>query len=325
MPYAVGETSAGILKGAKGEPLLLVMGFNINDGRASQATMVLDINANVWSIKAQRPFVGHHMAAATYGNKLYLIGGYLNGTTENMQIYNPVQDKWAVGPKPPFKTSAAVAVAVGDTIYYCGGVDGGNSRSGKPINKCAKFHVPSNTWLPMAYMPHAVHHASAATDGKLFYVFAGRESIAGTARNPVNYTQIYDPKKNTWKSNTDVGGPAATPVGRGGMGGAAYYEGYFYLIGGEVRCGATWMGTCPNNKLTLGPLGVFNRIDRYNPRTNTWDRGLPGMSLARHGAFPVVGPRPKGKPGTGDVVFVCAGGIKQSYSEDTLCTYMDAM
>jgi hypothetical protein len=30
---------------------------------------------------AQRPFVGHHMAAVTSGNKLYLIGGYLAGTT----------------------------------------------------------------------------------------------------------------------------------------------------------------------------------------------------------------------------------------------------
>ncbi|EFJ47820.1 hypothetical protein VOLCADRAFT_91401 [Volvox carteri f. nagariensis] len=336
MPYAIGESSAAILKGAKGEPLLLVMGFHHIEKNATKATMVLDIDANVWSVcsKAQRPFVGHHMAAATYGNKLYLIGGYLNGTTENMQIYDPVEDKWAVGPKPPFKTGAAVAEAIGDTIYYCGGLDEGNERSGKPIDKCAKFHVPSNTWLPMAYMPYAVHHASAATDGKLFYVFAGRDSIAGTSTNPVNYTQIYDPESDTWKSNTDADGPAATPAGRGGMGGAAYYEGYFYVMGGEVKCSRTWMGRCPNNKLTLTSLGVFYRIDsatglyssrvpamiaahtlsptwavcRYNPRTNTWDRGLPGMSVGRHGAFPVVGPRPKGgnPGGTGDVVFVCA-------------------
>jgi hypothetical protein len=45
------------------------------------------------------------------------------------------------------------------------------------------------------------------------------------------------------------------------------------------------------------------------------------MSLARHGSYPVVGPAPvTGEP----VVWVCAGGVKQSYSEDTLCTFMSA-
>ncbi|GLC42880.1 hypothetical protein PLESTM_001393000 [Pleodorina starrii] len=205
MPFATGETSAGLLWGAKKEPLLVVMGWNPNDTNASAATMVLDINASKWSVK---------------------------------------------------------------------------------------FHIPSGKWSYIAPMPHAVHHAAMANDGKLVYVFGGRNSTAGTGINPVNYTQIYNPANNTWISNTQQGGPAAVPVGRGGMGTAVYYKGHFYLIGGEVR---------------------------YNPVTNTWDKGLPGMSLARHGAYPVVGPAPNS---TAPVVYVCAGGIKQSFSENTLCTYM---
>ncbi len=35
-------------QGANGEPLLVVMGYNLNDAVASAATMVLDINANKW-------------------------------------------------------------------------------------------------------------------------------------------------------------------------------------------------------------------------------------------------------------------------------------
>ncbi|GLC67624.1 hypothetical protein PLESTF_000584100 [Pleodorina starrii] len=256
--------------------------------------MVLDINASKWSVRAQRPFVGHHMAAVTAKNKLYLIGGYLAGTTDNMQIYDPISNSWTVGPKPLFKSGAAAAAAIGDTIYYCGGIDNGNDVSGAPIAKCAKFNIGSGKWSSMASMPHAVHHAAMATDGKLVYVFGGRNSKAGTALGPVNYTQVYDPSTNTWKANTQPGGPAATPVGRGGMGAAVYYKSHFYIFGGEVR---------------------------YNPVTNKWDKGLPGMSLARHGQYPVVGPAPKsGAP----VVYVCAGGIKQSYSEDTICTYMTA-
>jgi hypothetical protein len=42
-------------------------------------------------------------------------------------------------------------------------------------------------------------------------------------------------RRQTWKSNTQPGGPAATPVGRGGMGAAAFYKDHFYIFGGEVR------------------------------------------------------------------------------------------
>jgi hypothetical protein len=48
----------------------------------------------------------------------------------------------------------------------------------------------------MAPLPHAVHHQAMATDGKYVYVFGGRESIAGTASDPVNFTQVYNPATN---------------------------------------------------------------------------------------------------------------------------------
>ncbi|GLC67626.1 hypothetical protein PLESTF_000584300 [Pleodorina starrii] len=283
MPFATGETSAGLLWGAKKEPLLVVMGWNPNDTNASAATMVLDINASKWSVSV----AWLNLADFT------LLARMLSYTpADNMQIYEPIKNTWTVGPPPLVQSGAASATVINNTIYHCGGVDKGNTINGLPITTCAKFHIPSGKWSYIAPMPHAVHHAAMANDGKLVYVFGGRNSTAGTGINPVNYTQIYNPANNTWISNTQQGGPAAVPVGRGGMGTAVYYKGHFYLIGGEVR---------------------------YNPVTNTWDKGLPGMSLARHGAYPVVGPAPNS---TAPVVYVCAGGIKQSFSENTLCTYM---
>lgn len=57
---------------------------------------------------------------------------------ENMQIYDPLTDTWTVGPKPLFKSGAAAAVAIDDTIYYCGGVKGGIEKPGTPpIKTCA--------------------------------------------------------------------------------------------------------------------------------------------------------------------------------------------
>ncbi|GLC59024.1 hypothetical protein PLESTB_001434100 [Pleodorina starrii] len=325
MPYAVGETSAGIVHGSNGEPLLIVMGWNPGDPAACNATMVLDINANKWSVRAQRPLVGHHMAAVSAFNKLYLIGGYLAGTTSSIQIYDPVTDTWSQGAKLPvdYRGAAGAAVVIGDIIYYCGGVERGDtSRNGKPTNRCTRYNITANTWTTrnvMANMTHAVHHASMATDGELVYVFGGRNSTGGTGLDPVNHTQIYNPKFNNWTSSSMPNGPLAMASGRGGMGAAVFYKDYFYVIGGEVRCGLSWYGNCPNPAHNLTSLGVFNRVDRYNHVTNTWDKGLPGMSMARHGQYPVVGPAPNS---TELVVYVCAGGEKQSFSEDTICTYM---
>ena len=55
-----------------------------------------------------------------------------------MQVYNAITDKWAVGPKPPFRSAAGAAVAIDNTIYYCGGVKGGSQKpNSQPIKTCA--------------------------------------------------------------------------------------------------------------------------------------------------------------------------------------------
>ena len=53
---------------------------------------------------------------------------------------------------------------------------------------------------------------------------------------------------------------------------------------------------------------VYNRVDVYNPVTNTWRAGPP-MPTARHGIFPVL---------DGTRIHVAGGGVRAGFSSSTV-------
>ena len=81
------------------------------------------------------------------------------------------------------------------------------------------------------------------------------------------------------------------------MGKAVYYNGEFYVIGGE-----TLNGTGATSNF------VYNRVDIYNPTTNTWRLGSP-MPTARHGIFPVL---------AGTKIYVAGGGVHSANSNSNI-------
>jgi N-acetylneuraminic acid mutarotase len=132
----------------------------------------------------------------------------------------------------------------------------------------------------MADMKDGRNHAQSATDGQKLYVFGGRGPGSGDSNVVANGfadVQIYDPATNTWQSSNDPGSTLAPlPQARGGGGKAVFFGGEFYVLGGETLNGAG-----------ATPAGTYDRVDIYNPWTNTWRLGPP-MPTARHGIFPVV-------------------------------------
>ncbi|NJM08181.1 hypothetical protein HC891_21375 [Candidatus Gracilibacteria bacterium] len=81
------------------------------------------------------------------------------------------------------------------------------------------------------------------------------------------------------------------------MGKAVYAGGEFYIIGGETATGAG-----------ATAMNVYDRVDIYNPRTNSWRAGPP-MTTARHGIFPVT---------IGGRIYVASGGTKAGASTSTI-------
>jgi N-acetylneuraminic acid mutarotase len=282
MPLALGEVAGGVI----GHTLYLV-------GEGNPATFAYDLSTNTWTSAglATRPFVGNHHAAEVYNGKLYLLGGLSGGSEGKVQVYDPLTNSWTLGANMLFAAGSCASAVINGQIYVAGGIIGPTTT-----DQVAQYNPATDTWTTLAPMPQGRNHTAAATDGSLLYVFGGRIGPNAVA-NGFDTVEVYDPVANSWTSSDSGSGLAPLPQARGGMGKAVFYNGEFYVLGGETLDGS--LATSAN---------VYNRMDIYNPLTNTWRLG-PIMPTARHGIFPLL---------HAGRIYVAGGGIQAGGSQSTV-------
>jgi len=292
LPVALGEVSAGVVGGR----LFLV-------GQGNNATLGLDLADGRWDpigSHAVRPAPGTHHALEEWGGRLYLFGGLRYGQG-HVQIYDPARETWRLGPRMPFAAGSSATATIGGHIYVAGGIVGDTTT-----RQAARFDPATETWTAIAPMPRGRNHAAAATDGHRLFVFGGRGPGSGngnTVANGFADVQIYDPATDSWSvSGEGPGAPAALPQGRGGTGKAVYAQGEFWVFGGETLDGPG-----------ATPLGVYSRVDIYDPNRNLWRAGPP-LPTARHGIFPVL---------VADRILVLGGGERSGESASTVSEILD--
>jgi N-acetylneuraminic acid mutarotase/glucose/arabinose dehydrogenase len=287
LPVALGEVAGGIIGGK----LYLV-------GEGSPATFAYDLTTETWTSSglAERPFPGTHHAAEVVEGKLYLFGGIGAESAGKVQIYDPVANTWTEGAPMPFAAGSSSSAVIGNQVYVAGGIVGSSTTT-----EAARYTPATNTWHTIAPMPQGRNHAAAESDGTKMYVFGGRGPGSGDGNdvaNGFNTVQIYNPATDSWVSSLDPGSTLAPlPEARGGMGTAVYANGEFWVMGGETVDGPTATAN-----------GVYDRVDIYNPVTNTWRAGPP-MPTARHGIFPML---------DGTRIHVVGGGVEAGDSTSTV-------
>ncbi len=292
MPMPLGEVAAGII----GDRMYVV-------GHDAVETLALDLRSGQWDDRHQqsvRVAAGHHHASEVVAGRWYLIGG-LGGVESVVQVFDPVTNSWSFGPDLPLGVGSAATAAIGGIIYLAGGIAGDSTT-----RLAFKLDPITGTWSSIAPMPRARNHAASGTDGTRFYVFGGRGPGSGDRNelaNGFNDVQVYNPATDRWLVSGEAGGPAALPLSRGGMGKAVYVDGEFWVMGGETLDGP---GATPE--------GVFDRVDIFNPATNSWREG-PRMPTGRHGIFPVL---------AGDRILVAGGGTRAASSISGLLEVLDA-
>jgi N-acetylneuraminic acid mutarotase len=280
LPISVGEVSSVVING-----MLYVVGGSTN------ATMAYDMATQTWrSDLPVRPFIGDHHSAEGISNKLYLFGG-LNGAEGKVQIYNPTTNKWSSATPMPWAAGSIATSYINGKVYAAGGIVGSTT-----VSTAAVYDPSSDTWASIPSMPAGRNHTAAGTDGNKMYVFGGR---TGGNRVSLGFadTQVYNPATNTWQWSGQSN-LAPLPQRRGGMGKAAFYGNEFYVIGGETTDNGT--GDVAGN--------VYNRVDVYNPATNTWRRET-NMPTARHGISPFA---------ADNKIWVAGGGIHSAFSNSTV-------
>lgn len=291
MPVALGEVAGGLI----GSTLYLV-------GESSNATVALDMPTGTWrSGLPVRPYVGHHHAAEVIDGRLYLFGGLGSGAGR-VQIYDPATARWTTGQDMPFPAGSSASAVIDGRVYLAGGIVGSATT-----NRAARYDPVTNTWTELPPMPQGRNHAASATDGTRLFVVGGRGAGSGdanTVANGFDTVQVYDPTTNAWRSSATAGsGLAPLPQARGGMGKAVFAGGELYVMGGETQDGA---GATARR--------VYQRVDIYDPRTNTWRQGTP-MPTARHGIFPVL---------LGNRITVAGGGVQAGFSSSSVVETLTA-
>jgi DNA-binding CsgD family transcriptional regulator/N-acetylneuraminic acid mutarotase len=204
-----------------GLAILLATGVLVLGGRllapATPTPAAAQKPASRWSNKLALPEPLSQMAASSFENSLYLIGGKTaKGTSAQTLRYNLAAGRWESRAAKPTPVSSAQAAVIGEKIY----VPGGRLADGRPSDVLEIYDLRQDTWNSGARIPTArSDYALAASEGKL-YLFGGWDGQGYTSD-----VYSYDPQSDTWSKR----GPLP---GKLGQSAAVALENRIYLIGG---------------------------------------------------------------------------------------------
>jgi DNA-binding CsgD family transcriptional regulator len=205
---------------ASGLIVVALLGFLIYQrqlGAAAGVTASPTATIPGWQTMADMPTARSGLAAATYGDQVYVIGGEagtgISGATER---YDPTTNRWTTLTSKPTAVTDIQAAVVGGLIY----VPGGRQANGQLSSGLDVYDPRRDEWHQAAPMPRAVSaYALAAFEGRL-YVFGG-----WAGNEYVNSVYEYDPERDAWLAKS------AMAAARG-FAGAALAGGKIYVVGG---------------------------------------------------------------------------------------------
>lgn len=244
--------------------------FYLIGGRGMKPTEVFDPSTGQWSSGTPTPIEISHFQAVTHEGLIYVMGGLTgNWPSEtplsNIFIYDPLIDKWMVGPEiPEHRQRGAAGVAVYDGKLYmvCGIVNGHTSGW---VPWLDEFDPATNRWKELPDAPRPRDHFQAAVAGDMLVAAGGRMSgYQGQGfQATIAETDLYDFRTGQWITLPSPEGDI--PTERAGTGAAA--------IGNEVV-------------IIGGESGAHNvahsETEALDVTTGRW-RSLPEMHTGRHG------------------------------------------
>ena len=213
--------------------LLLATGVLILGGRilfpSRPAPATVSKPASRWTANPVLPQALSQMAACSFENNLYLVGGKTaQGTSAQTLRYDPSSGRWISRAAKPTPVSSAQAAVIGEKML----VPGGRLANGQPSNILEIYDFRKDRWSKAANLPAArSDYALAASEGQL-YLFGGWD---GRAYSGDVYS--YDPQSDAWSARSSL-------PGKFGQSAAAVLEDRIYLIGGtdgQQALASTWV------------------------------------------------------------------------------------
>lgn len=238
-------------------------------GRGMKAVDIYNTRTKEWTKGAQPPLEINHIQAVSLDGLVYIAGAFTGNypyetPISSVLIYDPVLDKWAIGPEiPANRRRGAAGVAVyNNKIYIVNGIINGHTSGW--VRWLDEFDPATNKWTVLPDAPMARDHVHAVITGDKLYVAGGRRSGNNkeTFSATVKETNVFDFKTKTWKVLPSPEGDI--PTERAGAA-VALYKGDILLMGGETD-----------------KQEAHNEVEALNPSTGKW-KSLTPLNKGRHG------------------------------------------
>jgi N-acetylneuraminic acid mutarotase len=221
--------------------------------------------AITWNTKRSMPTARSHLATASTGGKVYVLGGTPTAAATLNSAYDPRTITWATKAPMPTPREDLAAVSVGSKIYAIGGY---NPLTGFAVATVQAYNPSTNRWATRAPMHTARAGLAAAvgSDGKI-YAIGGWNTKNGFNDNIALATvEAYNPATNSWTTKRSM------PTARYFLAAAA--------VGGKIYA-FDGVDTSTN---------TVTAAEVYAPATNIWKAvaplpggGLEGLAAASLG------------------------------------------
>ncbi|MDQ3107455.1 MAG: hypothetical protein M3Q68_06570 [Actinomycetota bacterium] len=225
VPEARTEVGAGRL----GNDILVLGGLRA-DGTATDRVDRFDLADGTWSDGVALPSPLHHAGVASFGDRLWVAGGYTpagdNGWIESARVWSLGDGEGAWRSEPDLRTArgALGLAAAGARLVALGG-----TSAGQVLSSVEVMVAGEDAWRPAPPMRQAREHTAAAAVGGRVYAIGGRVGGLETNLTSVESLQpgAFAPE---WTKEPDLGTP------RGGIA-AAVSGGRVCVAGGEAPTG----------------------------------------------------------------------------------------
>ena len=179
-----------------------------------------------------------------------------------LSIESFADEDWEFITQIPTEREGFATVVVDNKVYLIGGTLFKNLNGPFGLSTVEVYDTHTNTWRRVADMPTPRAGARAAVVNGIIQVFGGFSSKDRFFQNwklPL-HVEVYNPETDTWIQKQDM------PVSRFNFD-LGVADGRVYIIGGTTGFGA-------------GHEQRMDRVDIYDPGTDTWIKG-PKMPTRR--------------------------------------------
>jgi len=225
-------------------------------------------NSSVWTEGERMPTARTELMADSVGDKIYVMGGIdysKNYQYRKVEIYNTKTNQWNTIKPMPQSIDHGAAVAYNGKIY----VPGGFVKGKIPTDKLFIYDLKTKQWQEGKPLLSPRGALTAQIINGMLYVIGG----VNASQVPVNTMDVYNLSSGTWTTKKSM------TTARHHLESVAI-DGKLYVLGGRI------LGDGVASEDMDESLTNFNRVEMYDPQTDTWATKSP--MLEKRSGFAVA-------------------------------------